>query len=206
MQLDALNRLDADSAARELLQCCGSTRWARMMAAARPFQTAGAMAVTADVVWTALAPADWLEAFAAHPRIGEKISGAPAATPSRGHGNPRRGVSESSRRGWGPGAIEKSVTPADSGDWAAHEQAGAVSASEAIRDRLAARNRDYEARFGYIFVVCATGKSADEMLEIVERRLANDPAVELQIAADEQRKITRLRLAKLVEADQGATR
>ena len=86
-----------------------------------------------------------------------------------------------------------------------HEQAGAASASDAVRDRLATRNRDYEARFGYIFVVCATGKSADEMLEIVERRLANDPAVELQIAADEQRKITRLRLAKLVEADQGAT-
>ena len=139
MRLDDVNRLDADSAARELLRCCGSTRWARMMAAARPFQSADAMAVTADAVWTALEPADWLEAFAAHPRIGEKISG------------------------WGPGASVENA------EWAALEQVGAAAASSAIRDRLATRNRDYEARFGYIFIVCATGKSADEMLEIVER-------------------------------------
>jgi OHCU decarboxylase len=205
MRLDDLNQLDADSAARELLRCCGSPRWARMMAAARPFASAGAMAATADMVWAALEPADWLEAFAAHPRIGEMLSGAPAATPSRGTQDPKRGVSESSRRGWGPGASEKSETPPESGEWAEHEQAGAASASAAVRDRLATRNRDYEARFGYIFIVCATGKSADEMLEIVERRLTNDAVVELGIAAEEQRKITRLRLAKLVEADQGAT-
>ena len=84
------------------------------------------------------------------------------------------------------------------GGWAAGEQAGAASASDAVRDRLAIRNRDYEARFGYIFIVCATGKSADEMLEIVERRLTNDAAVELGIAAEEQRKITHLRLTKLL--------
>jgi OHCU decarboxylase len=195
MRLDDLNRLDADSAARELLRCCGSPRWAGMMAAARPFPSADAMAVTADAIWTALKPADWLEAFAAHPRIGE----APAATPSRGPEDPRRGVSESSRRGWGPGASEKSVTPPDSAEWAGHEQAGAASASDAVRDRLATRNRDYEARFGYIFIVCATGKSADEMLEIVEQRLANDAVVELGIAAEEQRRITRIRLAKLLD-------
>ena len=59
-------------------------------------------------------------------------------------------------------------------------------------------NREYEARFGYIFIVFATGKSADEMLAILESRLSNDPQTELQIAAAEQLKITQLRLRKLV--------
>jgi 2-oxo-4-hydroxy-4-carboxy-5-ureidoimidazoline decarboxylase len=67
-----------------------------------------------------------------------------------------------------------------------------------VLERLAAGNRAYEARFGYIFIVCATGKSAGEMLAILEQRLANDPGEELHIAAEEQRKITRLRLAKLL--------
>jgi 2-oxo-4-hydroxy-4-carboxy-5-ureidoimidazoline decarboxylase len=87
----------------------------------------------------------------------------------------------------------------ENSQWAAHEQAGVGSASDTVRDRLATRNRDYEARFGYIFIVCATGKSADEMLEIVEQRLMNDAVVELGIAAEEQRKITRLRLTKLLD-------
>jgi OHCU decarboxylase len=64
---------------------------------------------------------------------------------------------------------------------------------------LAEGNRAYEKRFGHDFLVCATGKSAAEMLEILERRLGNDPATELGVAAEEQRKITALRLAKLLE-------
>jgi 2-oxo-4-hydroxy-4-carboxy-5-ureidoimidazoline decarboxylase len=67
-----------------------------------------------------------------------------------------------------------------------------------VQQRLAEANREYEARFGYIFIVCATGKSAAEMLAILERRLRNDPDAELAIAAEEQRRITRLRLAKLL--------
>jgi 2-oxo-4-hydroxy-4-carboxy-5-ureidoimidazoline decarboxylase len=62
---------------------------------------------------------------------------------------------------------------------------------------LAQRNADYERRFGHIFIVCATGKSADEMLTILDHRLGNEPERELAIAAGEQRKITRLRLAAL---------
>ena len=68
-----------------------------------------------------------------------------------------------------------------------------------MRERLADANRDYEARFGYIFIVCATGKSAEEMLAILEGRLSNAPSDELRIAAAEQGKITRLRLAKLLD-------
>ena len=59
-------------------------------------------------------------------------------------------------------------------------------------------NHDYERRFGYIFIVCATGKSADEMLALLHARLKNEPDTELRIAAEEQRRITHLRLEKLL--------
>jgi OHCU decarboxylase len=156
VQIDALNRLDRDAAERELLRCCGSTRWARSMAASRPFTSVDAAADTGDAIWSSLDHADWLEAFAAHPRIG------------------------------GAGTDE----------WSRREQSGVTDASRAELERL---NRAYEARFGYIFIVCATGKSAGEMLQILERRLANDPEHELQAAAEEQRKIIRIRLAKLLK-------
>lgn len=90
---------------------------------------------------------------------------------------------------------------AGTGDWARGEQSGVANASETTIARLAELNREYESRFGYIFIVCATGKPADEMLAILESRLANDPQTELQIAAAEQLKITQLRLQKVVRAD-----
>jgi len=160
MTLQELNALDAQTAARAFLRCCGSTRWAARMAAARPFHDLPDLLDRADATWTALAPEDWLEAFAAHPRIGQQTTSA----------------------------------------WASQEQAGAERAASDVRARLVAANRDYEARFGYIFIVCATGRSADEMLAALDGRLRNDPARELGIAAGEQRRITRLRLAKLVDA------
>jgi len=85
--------------------------------------------------------------------------------------------------------------------WSAQEQSGmAAAAAETIRE-LAERNREYEQRFGFIFIVCATGKSSDEMLAIINQRIKNDPATELSAAAEEQRKITRLRLEKLLAND-----
>ena len=78
-----------------------------------------------------------------------------------------------------------------------------AGASRAVTERLANANRDYEARFGYIFIICATGKSAAEMLDALEQRLTHEPAQELRIAAEEQRRITRLRLARLVDVDAG---
>ena len=94
------------------------------------------------------------------------------------------------------------TAPASS--WAATEQAGAANAADEVRNRLAAKNRDYEARFGYIFIVSATGQTADAMLAMLEQRLTNGPDEELRIAAEEQRKITQLRLAKLLAAPQSA--
>jgi OHCU decarboxylase len=170
MTVDELNALPADAAIREFLRSCGSTRWARAMEAARPFATIEVAVATADRIWSALAPGDWLEAFAAHPRIGERQPGPSAQSGSAGAAR----------------------------SWSEEEQAGVERASAQLRDRLAAANRDYEARFGYIFIVCATAKTADEMLALLEERLANRPSDELRLAAEEQRKITSLRLSKLL--------
>ena len=83
--------------------------------------------------------------------------------------------------------------------WAAGEQSGVDEARDDVRAELAAANREYEQRFGYIFIVFATGKSAEEMLALARERLRNDPDVELHAAAEEQWKITRLRLDKLLD-------
>jgi len=82
--------------------------------------------------------------------------------------------------------------------WSAQEQAGASAAADDVARALAEGNRAYEARFDRIYIVCATGKTADEMLAILQSRLANDAETELRVAALEQAKITELRLAKLL--------
>jgi OHCU decarboxylase len=156
--LTELNRLSDQRAEAEFGRCCGSMRWARLMAAERPFSSLDVVAAVAQRLWWSLVAADWLEAFAAHPRIGERSSTV----------------------------------------WSAEEQARAAVMSDAARDRLARLNHAYENRFGYTFVVSATGKPIEDILETLERRLRNEPADELQIAADEERKITALRLMKLL--------
>ncbi len=83
--------------------------------------------------------------------------------------------------------------------WSAGEQAGVGAASEATLQALVAGNQAYEASFCHIFIVCATGLTADEMLKRLQDRMGNTPENELRIAAGEQAKITRLRLNKLLE-------
>jgi 2-oxo-4-hydroxy-4-carboxy-5-ureidoimidazoline decarboxylase len=85
---------------------------------------------------------------------------------------------------------------AQSAAWSAQEQHGVSAAEAAVQSALAEANRDYERRFGRVFIVCATGKSAAEMLDILRQRLENDDATELRQAAEEQRKITHIRLKK----------
>lgn len=84
--------------------------------------------------------------------------------------------------------------------WSKREQAGVDDAVDATREALAEGNRAYEARFGHIYLVCATGKGAEELLTILSQRLANEPETEIRVAAEEQRKITRLRLGKLLSS------
>jgi len=87
---------------------------------------------------------------------------------------------------------------AQSSAWSEQEQQKAASADEAMKLALKWGNREYEQKFGRIFIVCATGKTAGEILEILRRRLHNDEATELQQAAEEQRKIMHIRLKKWI--------
>src|SRR2546423_7389186 len=126
MGLDDLNALSPTVAMRAFLQCCGSTKWAHAMAAARPFATIEAVYAAADKIDASLEPPDWLEAFHAHPRIGERSA--------------ERTAGRAGKAG-GAGRLDASAS------WSNEEQAGARGASEVVRERLALRNRDYEARF-----------------------------------------------------------
>lgn len=97
----------------------------------------------------------------------------------------------------GESRAEKSAT-AQSSAWSELEQQKAATAEEALKAALKWGNREYEQKFGRIFIVCAAGKSASEILEILRRRLHNDEATELQLAAEEQRKIMHIRLKKWI--------
>ncbi|HWQ35146.1 MAG TPA: 2-oxo-4-hydroxy-4-carboxy-5-ureidoimidazoline decarboxylase [Blastocatellia bacterium] len=164
-QLNAATREDAFAA---LLSCCGSIRWAQRMTEARPFADSSALIGTAERIWRELRPADWLEAFASHPRIGERRAAVPQS--------------------------------AQSAQWSEAEQSGTRHSTPEILAELAEASRAYEEKFGYLFIVCATGKSSEQMLAICRERLGNDYEAELFIAAEEQRKITEIRLRKLIGA------
>jgi 2-oxo-4-hydroxy-4-carboxy-5-ureidoimidazoline decarboxylase len=86
---------------------------------------------------------------------------------------------------------------ASTASWATNEQSGVNSASEETIKKLAEGNQRYLERFGYIFIVCATGKTAAEMLSLLEQRINNAPEIEFENACNEQKKITQLRLEKL---------
>jgi len=90
--------------------------------------------------------------------------------------------------------------------WESEEQKGVRGAAASTLERLHQGNVDYEKKFGYIYLVCATGKSAEELLSILEARLRNDPAMELLAAAEEQNKITRIRLEKMLNERHHDTR
>ena len=100
---------------------------------------------------------------------------------------------------------EKAATGSEaSRRWAEGEQTGARIATDNVKAKLAQGNHAYREKFGYIFIVCATGKTAEEMLALLEQRLQNDSAHELNIAAEQQRLITRLRLEKLLTLEQSS--
>jgi len=96
---------------------------------------------------------------------------------------------------------KKAASPvaARSQQWSAQEQRGVQTASEVAIEKLARLNRAYAEKFGFIFIVCATGKSTGEILALLQERIANEAAAELRSAAAEQAKITELRLRKLLE-------
>jgi 2-oxo-4-hydroxy-4-carboxy-5-ureidoimidazoline decarboxylase len=165
LNLDRINAWSDTEAHAAFLHCCGSTSWAGQLTVRRPFAEEADLLAAAEQAWQGLSRQDWLEVFAAHPKIGAVKS------------------------------LRKKF--ADIASWPAGEQAGVAGASDAVLRELAEANRQYEAKFGYIFIVSATGKSAAEMLALLRRRLDNDPEEEFEIAVLEQKKITSLRLQKL---------
>ena len=166
------NRLPIDEAMRAILPCCGSKAWAQRIVARRPFVDEAALVVASDETWRNLTRSDWMEAFHTHPRIGESRA-------------------SQSLTGQSP--------PAQSVAWSAQEQRSVEGADADARVALADANREYERRFNRIFIVCATGKSAPEILEILRRRLKNDAETELHEAAEQQRQITEIRLRKWLQ-------
>jgi OHCU decarboxylase len=163
-----LNAMDETNARVALTNCCAADAWVKRMLTQRPFADDDAVLAAAAAVAETLGDADWLEAFAAHPRIGDV---------------------DSLRKKY---AATKNL--------AAGEQAGVDGAADLTLTELAALNRQYAERFGFIFIVFATGKSAAEMLTILKRRIDNTRDEELKNAAAEQLQITRLRLQKLASA------
>jgi OHCU decarboxylase len=171
------NHLPIDESVRVILPCCGSTAWARGMGARRPLADEAALLAAANEMWRNLAQSDWIEAFESHPRVGE----------SR------------------PSGLKAQSSPVvDSRDqsvgWSAQEQSNVTDSDVAAKAALADANREYERRFDRIFIVCATGKSALEILEILRRRLKNDAETELLEAAEQQRQIMEIRLRKWLQA------
>jgi OHCU decarboxylase len=164
--LNWLNRLSLSETVTQLLKCCGSQRWAKEIAARRPFATLSDLNQTARDVWWSLDRNDWLEAFRSHPKIGERKAEISGTAQTR--------------------------------QWSEQEQASVAGSSDVVKEQLARLNLEYEEKFGYIFIVCATGKSSEEMLMLLKERLHNEPDDELRIAAAEQSKITELRLSKLL--------
>jgi 2-oxo-4-hydroxy-4-carboxy-5-ureidoimidazoline decarboxylase len=150
--------LPVAEAERELLAVCHAARWARAVAAGRPYGSAGALQAAAA---GALTDADLDEAMAGHPRIGDRSAG----------GRSRR------------------------------EQSAVATAEADVLTALAEGNREYEERFGHVYLVCAAGRSAEDLLATLRARLGNDPATERAVALRELAAINRLRIDRLVEED-----
>jgi allantoicase len=165
--VDRFNRAKPAEAREMLLDCCGSRAWADEMLKHLPYPDAAYALDTADKIWASLEHQDWLEAFQHHPAIGAKRANSQQSATAR-----RWSKGEQST------AQQKQTSP--------QTMAALVEANSA-----------YSERFGHVFLICATGKTSDEILKHLRQRLSNDPKTELRIAAEEQRKITRLRLEKV---------
>ena len=163
--LNGIHRLDPAAAEAELMRCCRSAAWAQAMVQARPFADIPALKRLGAQTWRKLDKFDWLEAFAAHPRLGEEPEGSdPAVT------------------------------------WAREEHASVGAAAAPLRQQIIEANQSYYDRFGHNFVIDSAGMSAGQVLAVLRRRLDSDATREIERAAAEQSKITRLRLGKLLLA------
>lgn len=168
LTLAQFNDLSQEVAVAQLLTCCTSSAWANKLAYARPFADFDALLTSSDAIWHDV-----------------QINESNLLEAFDGH--PQIGNVASLK--------EKYRNTQSS---AAHEQSGANHAEDEVLEALAKGNQDYLDKFGFIFIVFATGKSAQQMLDLLLARLPNDRATELANAAAEQNEITRLRLHKLL--------
>jgi 2-oxo-4-hydroxy-4-carboxy-5-ureidoimidazoline decarboxylase len=166
------NFLPAAAAVNEILPCCGSQAWAERIVARRPLSDEATLLAVSDEIWRNLSESDWLEAFRSHPRVGESRIGESRTRTATGH---------------------KSMA------WSEQEQREVTDAADSAKVALAGANREYEHHFNRIFIVCATGKSPDDILAILRRRLENDETTELREAAEQQSQITQIRLKKWLQ-------
>lgn len=156
-RIDYLNSLFDRPAVSFFRTACAASSWVHGMISRRPFTNVGSVISDADAVFGDLSEDDWLEAFAGHPRIGERGD-----------------------------------------EMANREQAETSSASRETIRELIEVNREYENKFGFTYIVYATGRSAEEMLQMAKDRLGNDRHAEVATAAGEQRKITSTRLRRML--------
>lgn len=161
--LAAWNAAEEAAALEAMLACCGARRWASAMVESRPITSVAELSAAADREWSSMGEGDWRQAFACHPRIGER---------------------------------KASHASAQSAAWSIQEQSAATSAAQRVLAELTEGNAQYERRYGFTYIVCATGKSAEEMLAILKRRLSSDVETELREAAEQQRQILQIRLGK----------
>ncbi len=166
---------DAGAAAQLLEPCCASRRWVAAVVAGRPYGAPAALVAGSDASLHALAWDDVLEALAAHPRIGERATG------------------DGREAAW-----SRQEQAGAAADLAGRAAAGPADPADraAPAEQLREGNLAYEQRFGYVFLICATGLSADQVLAGLRERLGHDPASERAVVRAELAKIVRLRLAK----------
>ena len=162
--LEGWNGMPAEEAEARLLACCGSRCWAEEVSGRRPFADGEALMEAAGAVWFGLGAKDWLEAFACHPRIGERRAAATASLAS-----------------------------------SAREQAVAQQTLAGVAERLMAGNQLYEERVGFRYIVFASGRSAPELLAVLEERLTHTREEELQEGARQQHRITLRRMQEWLE-------
>ena len=170
LSLPQFNDLSLADATSRLLTCCTSTAWATELVSNRPFTDIDNLLTHSDNAWQ--------QAQSNEANLLEAFDG-----------HPQIGNVDSLKAKY-----------RNTQDSAAHEQSGANDAEDDVIAALAQGNQDYLDKFGFIFIVFATGKSAQQMLDLLLARLPNDRATELANAAAEQNKITRLRLQKLLGA------
>lgn len=174
--VDEFNELPDSAAQAALLSCCSSHRWAAAVAAGRPYASVADLLTESDAAVAALTQADLREALDRHPRIGAQQAVAQPAGP----------------------AGSRTRSAGDRAGWSSQEQAQVAAAGPETLRALADGNAGYERQFGHIYLACATGRNAAELLAFLTERLDNDRDTEWRVVAAELAKINQIRLRKLL--------